>query len=96
MRDASDLSNNIDDDINQRIDESRDALSVTLWIVVPASVVGLLIMVGLMRSFYAWVFNPIRDLEAGVSRVARRRLHATASRSAAATRWKTWRPPSTT
>ena len=36
----------------------------------PSSVVGLLLMAGLMCSFYAWVFNPIRDLEAGVKRVA--------------------------
>jgi two-component system, NtrC family, sensor kinase len=71
MTNASDLSNNIDDDINQRVDESRAHYQVTLWIVVPASAAGLLIMVGLMRSFYAWVFNPIRDLERGVGRVAR-------------------------
>jgi two-component system, NtrC family, sensor kinase len=71
MIDASDLSNNIDDDINQRIDESRNHYQETLWIVVPSSAVGLLIMIGLMRSFYAWVLNPIRDLEKGVSRVAR-------------------------
>ena len=53
------------------IDESRDHYQVTLWIVVPASVLGMLIMIGLMRSFYAWVFNPIRDLEIGVGRVAK-------------------------
>ena len=69
--DATDLSNNIDDDINQRIDESRTHYQVTLWIVVPSSAAGLLIMIGLMRSFYAWVFNPIRDLEKGVRRVVR-------------------------
>jgi two-component system NtrC family sensor kinase len=71
ITDAGDLSNNIDDDINQRIDESRNHYQETLWIVVPSSAVGLLIMIGLMRSFYAWVLNPIRDLEKGVSRVAR-------------------------
>ncbi len=69
--DSGDLSKNIDDDINERIDESRAHYQVTLWIVVPSSAAGLLIMIGLMRSFYAWVFNPIRDLERGVVRVAR-------------------------
>jgi signal transduction histidine kinase len=67
---AEDLYTKIDDDINERIDESREHYQVTLWIVLPASVVGLLIMAGLMRSFYAWVFNPIRDLQNGVKRVA--------------------------
>src|SRR5262249_30673351 len=36
----------------------------------PSSVFGLLLMAGLLRSFYGWVFNPIRDLEAGVGRLA--------------------------
>ena len=65
------LRDYIDDDIHERIDRSRRNYQITLWIVVPASVVGLLLMAGLLGSFYAWVFYPIRDLEAGVSRVAR-------------------------
>ncbi len=67
---AEDLYTTINDDIDQRIDESREHYQVTLWIVVPASVVGLLIMAGLMWSFYGWVINPIRDLQTGVRRVA--------------------------
>ena len=31
----------------------------------------MLVLVGLLRSFYAWVLTPIRDLETGVDRVAR-------------------------
>ncbi len=42
-----------------------------LWIIVPSAVFGLFLMAGLMRAFYSWVFNPIRDLEAGVARVAK-------------------------
>ena len=70
-RDAVDLRNDIRDEITQLENESRNHYQVTLWIVVPASVVGMLIMAGLMRSFYAWVFHPIRDLEIGVGRVAK-------------------------
>ena len=66
-----DLRNDIRDEITQLENESRNHYQVTLWIVVPASVVGVLIMAGLMRSFYAWVFHPIRDLEIGVGRVAK-------------------------
>ncbi len=70
-RDAVDLRNDIRDEITQLENESRNHYQVTLWIVVPASVVGMLIMAGLMRSFYAWVFHPIRDLGIGVGRVAK-------------------------
>src|SRR5262249_30479173 len=56
--------------LDNRINESRRHYQVSLWIIVPASVLGLLCVAGLMRSFYAWVFNPIRDLQAGVNRVA--------------------------
>ena len=30
-----------------------------------------LLMIGLLRFFYGWIFHPIRDLEQGVNRVAR-------------------------
>ncbi len=68
--DSDDLYAKINDDIVQRIDESREHYQVTLWIVLPAGVVGLVIMVGLMWSFYGWVITPIRDLQTGVKRVA--------------------------
>ena len=54
--------------------ESRRHYQIALWIIVPSSVLGLLVMLGLMRSFYAWVFNPIRDLEKGVSSLAQGRF----------------------
>ena len=71
VRDADDLYNNINDDIDRLVNDSREHYQVTLWIVVPASVLGMLVMAGLMRSFYAWIFHPIRDLEIGVGRVAK-------------------------
>jgi signal transduction histidine kinase len=64
------LRDHIKDSLDNRINESRRHYQVSLWIIVPASVLGLLCVAGLMRSFYAWVFNPIRDLQAGVNRVA--------------------------
>jgi two-component system NtrC family sensor kinase len=70
-KDARDLCDLIGGDIRRRIDGSRKKYQTTLWIAVPASIVGLLLVWGLLGSFYSWVFNPIRDLEAGVIRVAK-------------------------
>jgi two-component system, NtrC family, sensor kinase len=69
-KNARELRDHIYDQLIENLRESRRHYQITLWIVVPASSVGLLLMAGLMRSFYAWVFYPIRDLEAGVKRVA--------------------------
>lgn len=70
-RDARDLRDNVSQDIHARIDGSRKKYQTTLWIAVPASIVGLLLVWGLLGSFYSWVFHPIRDLEAGVVRIAK-------------------------
>jgi signal transduction histidine kinase len=70
MTNAADLRATIYDRLDKRLSETRSHYQMALWVIVPASVVGLLLTCGLMRSFYAWVFNPIRDLEAGVRRVA--------------------------
>jgi signal transduction histidine kinase len=67
---AEDLRSHIKDQLDKRLEESRRHYQISLWIIVPSSIVGLLILGGLMLSFYAWVFNPIRHLEIGVSRVA--------------------------
>jgi signal transduction histidine kinase len=69
--DARDLHDHIKEELNTRLAESRRHYQVALWIIIPSSVFGLLLMAGLMRSFYGWVFYPIRDLEAGVGRLAR-------------------------
>jgi signal transduction histidine kinase len=67
---ALDLRTNIKDELDRRVGESRSHYQGALIIIIPSSVVGLFVMFGMMRSFYVWVFSPIRDLEAGVSRVA--------------------------
>jgi two-component system NtrC family sensor kinase len=68
---SRDLCNFIEDDIRDRISASRKNYQYTFWIAFPASVVGLLLVCGLLASFYSWVFHPIRDLEAGVVRIAK-------------------------
>jgi two-component system NtrC family sensor kinase len=69
--DAKDLIKVINEGLNRDISDSRSHYQITLWILLPTSIVGLVVVFGLLRSFYAWVFYPIRDLEAGVQRVAR-------------------------
>lgn len=71
VRDSRDLCEYVDKDIHRRIDDSRRNYQITFWIAFPASIVGLLLVCGLLGSFYSWVFHPIRDLEAGVVRVAK-------------------------
>lgn len=68
---ASDLCDIIYIEMHRRIDASRRSTRITLWIAVPTSIVGLLLICGMLGSFYAWVFYPIRDLGAGVARVAK-------------------------
>jgi signal transduction histidine kinase len=67
---ARDLRDTIDNVLNDRLSDSRSHYQTSLWVTVPACVVGLLLTIGMMRSFYAWLLNPIRDLEGGVRRVA--------------------------
>jgi two-component system NtrC family sensor kinase len=70
-RAALDLRDHLKKELGIALAETRSHYQTTLWIVVPSSVVGLLVMFGLMRSFYVWVLGPVRDLEAGVGRVAK-------------------------
>jgi signal transduction histidine kinase len=69
--DANDLCDAIDQDMHDRIDHSRRNYQIAITIAIPAGVLGLLLVCGLLGSFYGWVFYPIRDLEAGVVRVAK-------------------------
>jgi two-component system, NtrC family, sensor kinase len=70
IRTARDLQQNIHEDLTDNLAETRRHYQITLWIVVPTSVAGLVMLLGLMRSFYTWIMYPIRDLNAGVARVA--------------------------
>lgn len=73
-QDTHDLLDSIKDDLGDRLSETRNHYQGALSIIVPASIIGLLVLVGLMRSFYTWVFTPIHDLYEGVGRVAQGEL----------------------
>lgn len=70
-RSASELCHEIYGDLFERFGTARHEHRNSLIIVISTSVVGVLLMAGLLRFFYAWVFHPIRDLQLGVDRVAR-------------------------
>ncbi len=74
---ALDLRERIKSELDARLNETRGHYQRTGWIIVPSSIFGLLMMIALMRSFYGWVFNPIRDLEQGVERVAQGQFEQT-------------------
>ena len=68
-RDSRDLRDCIHEDLDHKISASRRNYQFSLWLAVPACAVGLVALAGLLRAFYAWVFNPIRDLQEGVRRI---------------------------
>lgn len=70
-KESTKLRDKIHDDLDHSINDSRRHYQISLWIIVPSSGIGLLMMAGLLHSFYGWIFYPIRDLEAGVSLLAR-------------------------
>jgi signal transduction histidine kinase len=57
-------------DLFESINEAKHHFRMSMWIVGTMSIVVLLLVGGLSRFFYTWVFYPIRDLEQGVGRVA--------------------------
>ncbi|HXG09030.1 MAG TPA: ATP-binding protein [Gemmataceae bacterium] len=67
---SNDLQDVIYDDLYHRITTAKSDYRKAMWLVVSTTVVGVVLMVGLLRFFYAWIFYPIRDLERGVGRVA--------------------------
>lgn len=69
-RSAGDLCHDIYKDLFVRIDAAKREHRYSWWIVLTTSVISVLLMAGLLRFFYGWVFQPIRDLQEGVARVA--------------------------
>jgi signal transduction histidine kinase len=70
QRTSHDLHRVIYDSIQTRLHEAKGYHRNSLVIVVSTSVLGVLLMAGLLRFFYGWMFNPIRDLQRGAGRVA--------------------------
>src|SRR5262249_1725940 len=69
-KNVADLSTITRDRLDPVLSNPRRHYQVALWIIGTASVLGLLILAGLLRSFYDWILHPIEELEAGVQRVA--------------------------
>ncbi len=67
---ALDLRDTIYRDLGQSIGLSRRNYQYCLWMVLSTSGAGVLLLAGLLRFFYGWVFNPVRDLQQGAGRVA--------------------------
>lgn len=68
---SMDLISGINGDLRERLKVARRDYHASLAIVLSTSVLAVLLMAGLLRFFYRWVFHPIRDLQAGVARVGR-------------------------
>jgi signal transduction histidine kinase len=68
--DSDDLLDEINKDLSQRSKDGKETIRTSLWIVCATSAFGVLLLLGLLRSFYGWVFFPIRDLQQGAGRVA--------------------------
>jgi signal transduction histidine kinase len=56
--------------LGSRVQASRGYYRTSFIIVISTSILGVLLMLGLLRFFYGWVFYPVRDLELGACRVA--------------------------
>ena len=68
---VSDLIGTITDALDQRVNKTRSDAQKSIWLLACTGVLAVLMMTGLLRFFHRWVAQPIRDLEQGVSRVAR-------------------------
>jgi len=69
-RDSADFRDKLYDDLDQRIGSTRRHYQLSLWIIIPTSIFGALLTLELLRFFYGWVIQPIKDLEDGVRRIA--------------------------
>jgi signal transduction histidine kinase len=68
---SGDIHNVVRENLLHRIMRSRRHYQITLWVLIPVSVLSLLLMLSALRFFYGWIFNPLRDLQQGVTRVAK-------------------------
>jgi signal transduction histidine kinase len=64
-----DLVGQIYGDCYYRFQVAKADARLSLGVVLATSAVGVLLMAGLLRFFYRWVFYPIRDLQQSVHRV---------------------------
>ena len=67
----SDLIGTITKVLSTRIERARTDARKSIMLLSITGILAVLLMAGNLRFFYRWVAQPIRDLELGVSRVAR-------------------------
>lgn len=67
---TDDLYGRIYENLWNRIDTAKRDRKASMIVVLSSSIFGVLLMVGLLRFFYRWTFNPLRDLQAGVGKIA--------------------------
>jgi signal transduction histidine kinase len=70
QRTCGDLCSDINANVFRQSTQVKEIYKTCIWIVGSTSVVGVLLLCALLRSFYCWVFFPIRDLQQGAGRVA--------------------------
>jgi two-component system NtrC family sensor kinase len=68
---ARDLEVQIYKQLLELKEKSRAESTRSLWIVGVTSILSIVLMAGLLRFYYNWVFNPLRDLLLGVNRLAK-------------------------
>lgn len=69
--DVTDLIGSITDELSRSVQKTRADARKSIMLLLSTGGLAMLLMAGLLRFFYRWVAQPIRDLELGVSRVAR-------------------------
>jgi signal transduction histidine kinase len=69
---TQDVVTMIHSDLRERVIKGANtAYKICLWFGLGVTIVGVLLMIGSLRFFYQWIFYPIRDLQAGVAKVAK-------------------------
>jgi two-component system, NtrC family, sensor kinase len=67
---SDDLIGSINSDLERRVRISHKDRRASRTFVVWVAVAGVLLMAALLRSFYFWVFNPVREMQKWAGRVA--------------------------
>jgi signal transduction histidine kinase len=70
MWEAAELEKKIYEQLYEIKTEARGQYTFSFWMVGATSLLSVLLMAGLLRFFYRWVFDPVRQLMEGVPRVA--------------------------
>jgi two-component system NtrC family sensor kinase len=68
-RTSDELQAAIYEELGRRISGAKHDYRSSMVIVLSTSIAGVLLMAGLLPSFYRWMFAPLRHLEEGVARV---------------------------